>query len=215
MVRELLRRETGLSLGIVAFSEAQQGEIESALERLAGEDPDFSTQLERKEAREDDGQFNGLFAKNLENVQSDERDIIMMSVCYAPGPDGRMAMNFGPIDQRGGEKRLNVIFSRASRHMAIVSTIAPEAITNVHNDGARALRTFLAFAEASVAIAALATTFERCPLSPSMRRPSAAIATASSMVSASGRGRISAPSHNAPRSSASFSTLTKSHGKIW
>ena len=57
-------------------------------------------------------------------------------------------MNFGPINQRGGEKRLNVIFSRARRHMAIVSTIAPEAITNVHNDGARALRSFLSFAEA-------------------------------------------------------------------
>ena len=94
---------------------------------------------------------NGLFVKNLENVQGDERDIILMSVCYAPGPDGRMAMNFGPINQRGGEKRLNVIFSRARRHMAIVSTIAPEAITNIHNDGARALRSFLAFAEAQSA----------------------------------------------------------------
>jgi predicted DNA-binding WGR domain protein len=62
-----------------------------------------------------------------------------------------MAMNFGPINQRGGEKRLNVIFSRAKRHMAIVSTIAPEAITNIHNDGARALRSFLAFAEAQSA----------------------------------------------------------------
>lgn len=60
-------------------------------------------------------------------------------------------MNFGPINQRGGEKRLNVIFSRAKRHMAIVSSIAPEAITNIHNDGARALRSFLAFAEAQSA----------------------------------------------------------------
>ncbi|MBV8686074.1 MAG: WGR domain-containing protein [Alphaproteobacteria bacterium] len=148
LVRELLSRETGQSLGIVAFSEAQQGEIEAALDALAAEDPGFAAALEKEEAREDDGQFNGLFVKNLENVQGDERDIIVMSVCYAPGPDGRMAMNFGPINQRGGEKRLNVIFSRARRHMAIVSTIAPEAITNVHNDGARALRTFLAFADA-------------------------------------------------------------------
>ncbi|WP_234036246.1 AAA domain-containing protein [Porphyrobacter sp. YT40] len=148
VVRELLRRDTGLSIGIVAFSEAQQSEIEDALERLAAEDADFSTLLTREVEREEDGQFTGLFVKNLENVQGDERDIILMSVCYAPGPDGRMAMNFGPINQRGGEKRLNVIFSRAKRHMAIVSTIAPEAITNVHNDGARALRSFLAYAEA-------------------------------------------------------------------
>lgn len=148
LVRELLLRATGESLGIVAFSEAQQNEIETALDRLAAEDSAFAAALEREYVREDDGQFNGLFVKNLENVQGDERDIILMSVCYAPGRDGRMVMNFGPINQRGGEKRLNVIFSRARRHMAIISTIAPEAITNVHNDGARALRSFLAFAEA-------------------------------------------------------------------
>jgi len=151
LVRELLARETGQSIGIVAFSEAQQSEIEDALERLAADDEAFFASLTREVEREEDGQFTGLFVKNLENVQGDERDIILMSVCYAPGPDGRMAMNFGPINQRGGEKRLNVIFSRAKRHMAIVSTIAPEAITNIHNDGARALRSFLAFAEAQSA----------------------------------------------------------------
>ena len=148
LVRDLLARKTGQSIGIVAFSEAQQSEIEDALERLASDDDAFAAAFAREVEREEDGQFVGLFVKNLENVQGDERDIILMSVCYAPGPDGRMAMNFGPINQRGGEKRLNVIFSRARRHMAIVSTIAPEAITNVHNDGARALRSFLAFAEA-------------------------------------------------------------------
>jgi predicted DNA-binding WGR domain protein len=151
LVRELLARKTGQSIGIVAFSEAQQSEIEDALDRLGAEDQAFAAALAREMERDDDGKFNGLFVKNLENVQGDERDIILMSVCYAPGSDGRMAMNFGPINQRGGEKRLNVIFSRARRHMAIVSSIAPEAITNLHNDGARALRSFLAFAEAQSA----------------------------------------------------------------
>ncbi len=148
-IRDLLRRETGLSLGIVAFSEAQQTAIESALEALAAEDADFAMRLEREYVREDDGQFNGLFVKNLENVQGDERDVIILSICYAPGPDGKMLMNFGPINQRGGEKRLNVIFSRARHRMAVVSTIQAEAITNVHNDGAAALRAFLQFAQAS------------------------------------------------------------------
>jgi predicted DNA-binding WGR domain protein len=148
-VREMLRRETGLSLGIVAFSEAQQDEIESALQTLAAEDADFALRLDREYVREDDDQFNGLFVKNLENVQGDERDVILLSICYAPGPDGRMLMNFGPINQRGGEKRLNVIFSRARHRMAVVSTIQAEAITNVHNDGAAALQAFLRFAQAS------------------------------------------------------------------
>jgi hypothetical protein len=57
-----------------------------------------------------------------------------------------MLMNFGPINQRGGEKRLNVIMSRARQHMAEVSTIEPSAITNVYNDGAATLRRFLAYA---------------------------------------------------------------------
>jgi predicted DNA-binding WGR domain protein/very-short-patch-repair endonuclease len=148
-VREMLNRETGLSLGIVAFSEAQQSTIEAALEALAAEDPEFSTRLEREYVREDDDQFNGLFIKNLENVQGDERDVIILSICYAPGPNGKMLMNFGPINQRGGEKRLNVIFSRARHRMAVVSSIQADAITNVHNDGAAALRSFLQFAQAS------------------------------------------------------------------
>ncbi len=149
MVRELLRRGGGQSIGIVAFSEAQQGEIETALETLAGEDAEFALQLEREYVREDEDQFNGLFVKNLENVQGDERDVIILSICYAPGADGRMLMNFGPINQRGGEKRLNVIFSRARLRMAVVSSIHAEAITNTHNDGAAALRAFLQFAQAS------------------------------------------------------------------
>ena len=148
MVRDLLSRETGLSIGIVAFSEAQQSAIEDALDALAAEDVAFAARLEAEYVREDDGQVNGLFVKNLENVQGDERDVILLSICYAPDRTGRMAMNFGPINQRGGEKRLNVIFSRARHHMAVVSTIRAEAITNTHNDGARALRTFLAFADA-------------------------------------------------------------------
>jgi AAA domain/REase_MTES_1575 len=148
LVRELLGRETGDSIGIVAFSEAQQGEIERALERLAQEDPVFGDRYEAELSRTVDGQDVSLFVKNLENVQGDERDIVIMSICYAPGPDGRMLMTFGPINTAGGEKRLNVIFSRARKHMVVVSSIAPDAITNTYNDGANTLRRFLAYAEA-------------------------------------------------------------------
>jgi predicted DNA-binding WGR domain protein len=148
LVRALLRSGTRLSVGIVAFSEAQQGEIENALSALAGEDPDFSGRLEAEHAREENDVFCGLFVKNLENVQGDERDIIIMSVCYGRDPGGRMLMNFGPINQRGGEKRLNVIFSRAKNHMVIVSSIRYEDITNDYNDGANSLKNFLHYAEA-------------------------------------------------------------------
>jgi hypothetical protein len=148
LVRELLIRQTGKSLGIVAFSEAQQGEIERALDELAEADPEFGALYEAEQVRTQGEQDAGLFVKNLENVQGDERDIVLMSVCYAAGPDGRMLMNFGPINTSGGEKRLNVIFSRAREHMVVVSSIEPEAITNTYNDGANTLRRFLSYATA-------------------------------------------------------------------
>src|SRR4030095_5443832 len=113
------------------------------LERLAADDPEFGARLETEMAREEDDQFCGLFGKNLENVQGDERDIVLMSVCYGHDAGGRMLMNFGPINQRGGEKRLNVIFSRAKHHMAIVSSIRHRDITNDYNDGANSFKNFL------------------------------------------------------------------------
>jgi len=148
LVRSILQRDSKLSIGLVAFSEAQQGELENALSRLADEDAAFAAQLETEYVREENDVFCGLFVKNLENVQGDERDIIIMSVCYGHDANNRMLMNFGPINQRGGEKRLNVIFSRAKHHMAIVSSIRHHDITNDYNDGANSLKNFLHYAEA-------------------------------------------------------------------
>ena len=148
MVRGMLTSENHRSIGIVAFSEAQQTEIESALTRLAEEDKQFADRLEEEYEREVDGQYVGLLIKNLENIQGDERDIVIMSICYGNAPDNKMRMNFGPINQNGGEKRLNVAFSRAKHHMAVVSSIRHAAITNDYNDGANCLKAYLHYAEA-------------------------------------------------------------------
>ncbi len=148
LVRALLGREERPTIGIVAFSEAQQSEIETALERLADGDREFRTRLDEEYTREEDGQFAGLLVKNLENIQGDERDVVILSVCYGYGTDNRMRMNFGPINQSGGERRLNVAFSRAKTHMAVVSSVRHSAITNVYNDGANALRNYLHYAAA-------------------------------------------------------------------
>ncbi len=148
LVRELLREPRRRSIGIVAFSEAQQDEIEGALERLAQTDRQFGELLDAEREREVDGQFVGLLVKNLENIQGDERDLIILSVCYGYGPNGKMLMNFGPINKSGGEKRLNVAFSRARYHMALVSSIHHSDITNDYNDGANCLKNYLRYAEA-------------------------------------------------------------------
>ncbi|MFT5905226.1 MAG: DNA polymerase III delta prime subunit [Cryomorphaceae bacterium] len=153
LVRELLNEdesepEARKTIGIVAFSEAQQDKIETALSHLADDDKEFSRKLNLERDREDDGQHCGLFVKNLENVQGDERDIMLLSICYAPDSNGKMRMNFGPINRTGGEKRLNVIFSRAKHHMAIITSIKSKQITNDYNDGANCLKRFLQYAEA-------------------------------------------------------------------
>jgi predicted DNA-binding WGR domain protein/DNA polymerase III delta prime subunit len=148
LVRELLRRQCGRSIGIVAFSETQQDEIEGALQRLAQDDADFRDRLDAEWEREIEGQFVGLLVKNLENIQGDERDIIILSVCYGYGPNGKMLMNFGPINKSGGERRLNVAFSRAKHHMAVVSSIQFADITNDYNDGAACLKNYLRYSEA-------------------------------------------------------------------
>jgi hypothetical protein len=148
LIREHLRHGDGRTLGVIAFSEAQEDEIEDAVDRLAAGDREFGRLLEAELAREDGGQVAGLLIKNLENIQGDERDIVILSVCYGPDNTGRMIMNFGPINKTGGEKRLNVAFSRAKHHMAIVSSIRHAAITNQYNVGANCLRNYLRYAQA-------------------------------------------------------------------
>ena len=147
LVARWLCEESGLSLGIIAFSEAQQGEIERALEQRASNNETFRTRYEYELQREENGQFVGLLVKNLENIQGDERDIILLSVCYGPTPLGKISMNFGPINRNGGEKRLNVAFSRAKQYMVVVSSMQHSQITNDYNTGPNCLKQYLRYAE--------------------------------------------------------------------
>jgi len=147
LVMVLLKRKVKESIGIVAFSQEQQQTIENALTALAQTDTEFEQLLEEAYNRTEEDQFIGLIIKNLENIQGDERDIIIMSVCYGFDAKKKMIMNFGPINKKGGEKRLNVIFSRAKKHMAIISSIKHHNITNEYNEGANYFRRFLHYAE--------------------------------------------------------------------
>ncbi|MCB9260936.1 MAG: DUF4011 domain-containing protein [Flavobacteriales bacterium] len=148
LVKMLLNHPEKRSIGIVAFSMEQQSEIESAINNLTIQDKDFESKLEAEYKRMDDDQFNGLFIKNLENVQGDERDIIILSICYGYNTSGKMLMNFGPINRRGGEKRLNVIFSRARKNMIVVTSIQAADIKNDYNEGANYFKRFLAYSQA-------------------------------------------------------------------
>ncbi len=182
MVRALLRDDESPTIGVVAFSEAQQGAIESALDDLATIDAEFASRYEHEQQRTDDGEYVGLFVKNLENVQGDERDVIIMSVCYGPDLNGRMRMNFGPINTAGGERRLNVIFSRARQHMAVVASIGGNDITNLHNEGAAHLAGFLNYAAAESQGRVAESTAILGSLVPRATAPSASNAVASEIL---------------------------------
>lgn len=129
------------SIGVVTFSSVQQTLIEDLLSDLFIFRPDLETMaLECEEP---------LFIKNLENVQGDERDIILFSVGYGPDSTGKVSMNFGPLNRVGGERRLNVAVSRARYEMVIYSTLRPDQIdlNRTSSNGVAGLKRFLEYAE--------------------------------------------------------------------
>lgn len=90
-----------------------------------------------------------LFIKNLENVQGDERDAIIISTTFGKPPgSSAVRQNFGPISRQGGWRRLNVLFTRAKRSIALYTSMRPEDIVmdGTTPDGTKALRNYLEFA---------------------------------------------------------------------
>lgn len=142
-VAEHARIDPQLSLGIVTFSTSQRNLITELLEGARRTDPVLDEFLR-------EGQQEDLFVKNIENVQGDERDVILISVGYGPAaPGGRLSsMTFGPVNQEGGERRLNVLFTRARVRCEIFASFEPGDIDpeRVSRDGARILKRFLEFA---------------------------------------------------------------------
>jgi hypothetical protein len=136
-----LQNEAARSIGIVAFSKTQSDLIEDLLSDALAQHPDLEQQ--NMEAEEP------LFIKNLENVQGDERDVILFSVGYGPDKDGKLSMNFGPLNKIGGERRLNVAVSRARYEMKVFSTLRPEQIDErrTQAEGVLGLKRFLRYAQ--------------------------------------------------------------------
>ena len=93
--------------------------------RLADEDSDFAARLEAEYVREENEVFCGLFVKNLENVQGDERDVMIFSVGYGKDAQGTLTLNFGPLNGEDGARRLNVAITRAREQVKLVSSILP------------------------------------------------------------------------------------------
>lgn len=134
-----------LSLGVAAFSQAQAQAIEDRLEMLRRQD-DSGEEFFTAHPEEP------FFVKNLENVQGDERDVIFISIGYGRDATGRVAMNFGPLNNDGGERRLNVLITRAKQQCHVFTNLRVDDIdlNRSRASGVRALKTFLAHAETNV-----------------------------------------------------------------
>lgn len=134
VIMEQLEKDAGKEIGVVTFNAPQQNLILDILEEKAAE-----------------GRLSipaTLFVKNIENVQGDEKDLIIFSVGYAPDKKGKMAMLFGSLSMTGGENRLNVAVTRAREKVIVVTSIFPEQLDTFHskNEGPKLLQKYLEFA---------------------------------------------------------------------
>lgn len=129
------------SVGVVTFNISQQNLIDDLLSEACGNDPVLEQWAY--------GSEEPVFIKNLENVQGDERDVILFSVGYGVDQNGKVSMNFGPLNRAGGWRRLNVAVSRARIEMKVFSSLAPGQIdlSRSSAEGVAALRAFLEYAQ--------------------------------------------------------------------
>jgi hypothetical protein len=123
LVRELLNRPSPPTIGVGCFNVAQRDLIVERLDELAEKEPAFAKQLAEARSRRGKGSFEGLFVKNLENIQGDERDHIIISTTYGPDAKGRFYRRFGPLGMPGGGRRLNVLVTRARSQVHLLTSI--------------------------------------------------------------------------------------------
>ncbi len=142
LVFENIEKYPERSLGVVAFSIAQQGLIDKLIAKRRQQDPS-------KESFFAPDRPEPFFVKNLETVQGDERDTIIFSIAYAKDSQGRLLLNFGPINREGGERRLNVAVTRAKFNVQLVSSMHYSDIdlSRTNSVGAKLLREYLDYAE--------------------------------------------------------------------
>ncbi|HEX2211834.1 MAG TPA: DUF3320 domain-containing protein, partial [Longimicrobium sp.] len=141
-----------VSLGVGTFNLRQQLAIQDELELRRRQDSSIEPFFARDRAEP-------FFVKNLENIQGDERDVILLSVTYAKGRDGRLRYNFGPINGENGWRRLNVLTTRARRRMVVFSSMRGDDINpaSTSSRGPALLREFLLYAERGTLQSATAT----------------------------------------------------------
>ncbi|WP_068774119.1 AAA domain-containing protein [Paenibacillus sp. FJAT-26967] len=139
------------TLGIITFNKQQADLINDVFEARMAANTDNKMLIEEAKSRKNGEENVGLFIKNIENVQGDERDVILFSVGYAKDMSGKMVSQFGPLSRDGGENRLNVAISRAKKKVYIVCSFEPSEWTRVETY-ARGVKLFKRYLEYGKAI---------------------------------------------------------------
>lgn len=143
----LAERRENETVGVIAFNVHQMNLISDLIEDECAEDPGFSDIVLREESRTENGSDVGLFVKNVESVQGDERDVIIFSIGYARDSEGRFPQRFGWLNTAGGENRLNVAITRARKRIIVIQSFDPDEILG-ESGGPALLRSYLKYAEA-------------------------------------------------------------------
>ena len=143
-------RKNNESIGIITFNADQQSCIADMIDKECSKDHDFRSDILKEKMRFENGEDTSIFIKNLENVQGDERDIIIFSIGYAENELGRIYTNFGSLSAEGGENRLNVAITRAKSKIIVVTSIEPEdlKVDTSKNLGPKLLRKYLTYVRA-------------------------------------------------------------------
>ena len=143
-VMEHAKNAPDMTLGAAAFSARQAEAIQDELETLRRQDTS-------KEGFFAAHPHEPFFVKNLENVQGDERDVIYISVGYGRDANGRVSMRFGPLNNEGGHRRLNVLITRARRRCEVFTNLRTDDIrTSGERRGVLAFKAFLKYAETGI-----------------------------------------------------------------
>lgn len=123
LVAELLSETEPPSIGVACFNLTQKEAIHDAIAARVEKDAEFARRYEQARTRKGRDSFEGLFVKNLENVQGDERDVMIISTTFGPDPQGKFRRNFGALSQREGGRRLNVLVTRAREAVHVLTSI--------------------------------------------------------------------------------------------
>lgn len=151
LLKKIFRtRKENETIGIITFNAEQESYIEDLIDKECRRDEAFREIITKERIRKDNGESVGLFTKNLENVQGDERDIIIFSIGYARNEYGKVISHFGPLNIEGGENRLNVAITRAKKKEYVITSIEPEEldIEGTKNMGPKIFKKYLEYVRA-------------------------------------------------------------------